>query len=253
MLNFAKQMAAGMLLLALGTGIAAAQAVVPAALPELQPCSPQAASRWQNTAFQKAVASSQSIQSTHGAIAGDGEDGGIDNTYQKTAAEIENDRGEDFEEPAEGVTGTSCWSQVGDRLGGEVKSVLDGIAGGFGSLFELIGGLAFPDMEDMADINLGNILCSATLRVESVLAGGIHVAARLPRILSDSMIRNVRWRARRYENYANWQVRRMTGLPERNARRKVRDLVHSSNLPIQGAWGQPSTMWPSTWDRRGGG
>ena len=191
MLNFAKQTAAGMLLLALGTGVVAAQAVgppVPSALPELQPCSPQAASRWQNNAFQKAVASSQSIQSTHGAIAGEGAGDGIDNTYQQTAADIEEDRGDDFEEPEDGAPADSCWSKVGDRLGAEITSVFDGIAEAFAGLFDW----DIPDIEDMADLKLGDVLCKATLRVESVLAGGIHVAARLPRILSDNMIRNVR-------------------------------------------------------------
>lgn len=241
MWNFAKQGAAAMVVLAFA--LAAQPAGAQTGLPELQPCSPQMAATWQNSAFQKAVASSQSIQSTQERVAGNGEAGtGIGGTYQQKNKQRKKERAEDFASDE-----TSCWSQVGDNLGGVIEGVLDGIAEGFG---DLIPDIDFPEM---GEIDLNEALCSATLRAENVLAGGIYVAARIPRIITDTMVGRVNWKIRGYRNYALWEQRRLERLPERRSRQKVRDWTHSADLPMRAPWGHPATLWPANWNQGAGG
>ena len=245
MLNFSKWGAAAMV--ALLYTLTAQPATAQTTLPELQPCSPQMAATWQNNAFRKALASSQSIQSTHQTVAGDGEsttgpNAGVSGAYQNDNKKNKKNRQSDFNED-----GNSCWSKVGDQLADVISGVLSGIAGGFGNIFGLI---SFPAI---GDIDWSDALCSATLRVEGVLAGGIYVAARMPRIITDAMIRRVRWKTRGYRNYAVWEQRRLQSLPERRSKQKVRDWTHSADLPLRGTWGYPSTIWPANWNQGGGG
>ena len=226
----------------LAAGLAPAAALAQdTPIPELVPCSPQAAAGWQNNAFRKALGSSKAIGSTHGLIAeNNGTNGDLSDTYQNQWRTRRNDRRSDFQDP------DACWGRTTKEIRRSITGLIDLIKGGFPSIFNL------GRIGQLPSIDFGKLLCSATRRVDKAAAVGIYTVSRLPGILSDRAVSEVRWRTRRYENYGRWQQRRTQQLPDAITRRKIRDWTHSSDLPIRAPWGYPDRTWPKSWNGRGG-
>ena len=210
-------------------------------IPDLVPCSPQAAAGWQNNAFRKALGSSKAIGSTHGLIAeNNGANGDLSDTYQNQWNTRRNNRRSDFRDP------DACWGRAADEIGRSIDGLIRLIRGGFPRIFDL------SRIAKLSSMDFGKLLCSATRRVDKAAAVGIYTVGRLPGILSDRAVNEVRWRTRRYENYGRWQQRRAQRLPDAVTRRKIRDWTHSSDLPIRAPWGYPDRTWPNSWNGRGG-